>query len=200
MTLEQLRAIMPRCNVSAFLPYLNPALDEFGIDTTERIAMFLAQVAHESSELCQLSENLNYSIAGLMKTWPARFQSVEFTNRYAHMPEKIANYVYADRNGNGDEASGDGFMFRGAGGIQLTGRDAHTAFSSYSGVPLDAMPAWLVIPEGAIRSACWFWQSNGLNTFADTGNFVGVTRRINGGIIGLADRLAYLDVARTALA
>ena len=200
MTLEQLRAIMPRCPVSAFLPYLNPALDEFGIDTTERIAMFLAQVAHESSELCQLSENLNYSIAGLMKTWPARFQSVEFANRYAHMPEKIANYVYADRNGNGDEASGDGFQFRGAGGIQLTGRDTHTAFSSYSGVPIDAMPAWLLSPEGAIRSACWYWQLHGLNALADAGDFTGLTRRINGGIIGLADRLAYLDTARTALA
>ena len=191
---------MPRCNAAVFLPYLNPALDEFQINTPLRVAVFLAQVAHESSELTQLSENLNYSIAGLMKTWPERFQSVEAANRYAHQPEKIANFVYADRMGNGSETSGDGWRYRGAGAIQLTGKSNQQAFSDYSGVPLDAISAWLLQPEGAIRSAGWFWMTSHLNALADSEDFLAVTKRVNGGYTGLADRQEYYRTAQVVLA
>ena len=200
ITADQLRAVMPRCKVSEFLDPLNRAMAEFSINTPARTASFLAQLAHESSQLCTLSENLNYSIAGLMKTWPARFQSVEYANRYAHQPEKIANLIYANRMGNGDEASGDGWKYRGAGGIQLTGKSNQAKCAGYMGVPVDLISAWLLTSEGAVRSAAWFWKVNGLNEIADSGDQMAMRKRVNGGYNGAAEVLAYFNVANKAIA
>lgn len=199
LTEAMLHEIMPRCDAAAYIPYLNPALVEFEINTPARAAMFLAQVAHESSELTQTSENLNYSIAGLMKVWPSRFQSVEMANKYAHQPEKIANFVYANRNGNGDESSGDGWAFRGAGALQLTGRSNQLACANWTGVPPESISEWLRGTQGAITSAGWFWMTNDCNHQADIGDFEALTRKINGGLTGFNSRLEYFNTAQIAL-
>ena len=207
LTQQQFQLILPRCHTETFYPYLQPALTEFGITSDLQTAAFLANVAHESAELRLLVENLNYSVEGLMKTWPSRFQSVAFANQYAHFPERIANYVYAGRMGNGDEESGDGWKFRGVGAIQITGRALHTAFSAYCGVPLDLLGPWLQSPEGALRSAGWFWQKHGLGPVADRDDFDTVCDLINlghkspkvGASLGYAERLAYYTTIKRVL-
>lgn len=135
-----------------------------------------------------------------MKTWPKRFPNVTVANAYARNPQKIANKVYANRMGNGTEASGDGYKFRGRGLIQLTGKDNYTRFAKSIGMTLDEAVAYLETPEGAVASAGWYWDANKLNIYADKGDFVGLTRRINGGTIGLADRKHHYDIALKALA
>lgn len=163
------------------------------------MAAFLAQIAHESGGFNFVQEGLNYSAQGLMKTWPRRFPTLASARPYARNPEKIANKVYANRMGNGPESSGDGFKFRGRGLIQLTGRDNYTRFARSIGRTLDQTVAYLETPEGAVASAAWFWDINKLNVYADKDDFVGLTRRINGGTIGLADRKHHYDIALKAL-
>ncbi len=201
MTLDQLQQILPRAGAMAriYVDHLNAAADEFDINTVERLAPFIANVGHESGQLRAIEENLNYSAQGLMATWPKRFPDLEFATRYARQPEKIANYVYANRNGNGDEASGDGWKYRGAGLIQTTFKNNHAACAAYFDIPLADMQAWLRSPEGACRSAGYFWQTNGINALADAGNQEAICRRINGGTNGLADRLALFEKAREVL-
>lgn len=208
LTEAQLRQAMPHCDAAAYMPYLNPALVEFQINTPLRVASFLANVAHESSELRTLAENLNYSSQGLMKTWPSRFLMFADADRYAYHPEEIANFVYANRMGNGDEASGDGWAHRGLGAIQITGKTAQLAFCTYSGVPPEYITKWLQTPEGAIRSAGWFWMTHGLNQAADTNDFDRVCDLINighatekyGDALGFRSRLAYFNTTRIAIA
>lgn len=180
--------------IDSFLDPLNKTLEHFEINSTNRIAMFLAQVGHESGGLNHTKENLNYKAQGLMNTFPKYFRDVN-PEEYAHNPEKIANRVYANRMGNGNEESGDGFKFCGRGLIQLTGRDNYTRFANDIGMDLDEAVQYLGTPEGAAMSAGWFWSKNGLNALADEGDIVRCTKKINGGTIGLAERTALYEEA-----
>lgn len=166
---------------------LNRFCPQYGIDTMPRMVAFLAQCGHESCGFTALSENLNYSAVALQRVWPKRFNSVT-AEQYARKPEAIANHVYANRMGNGDEASGDGWKFRGKGLIQLTGRDNQTAFAKHAGVSVDVVGGYLLSIDGAVQSACWFWREHGCNVFADRGDITGCTKAINGGLNGLDDR------------
>lgn len=203
ITRGQLLSIMPlasRARADEFLPHLNAAMEEFDIDTHERQSAFLAQAAHESAQLRALVENLNYSAAGLLQTWHRRFTAAEAED-YARHPERIANHVYALRMGNGDEASGDGWLFRGRGIFQVTGRGNYAVCSNdlYGDDRLLESPELLEQPEGACRSAGWFWKSRELNKWADSGDFKTLTLRINGGLNGWQERNAYLARANAAL-
>jgi putative chitinase len=163
-------------------------------DNKRRIAGFLAQLAHESGGFNFVKENLNYSADGLRKTFAKYFPTDELAKAYARQPEKIANRVYANRMKNGDEASGDGFRFRGRGLIQLTGRDNYTRFAASLGISIDETIEYLETPSGAVASAGWFWDNNGLNQFCDKDDFITLTKRINGGTIGLADRKHHYEI------
>ena len=173
---------------------LNKILPDYGIDTPQRVAAFVAQSAHESGNFTALHENLNYKAESLCKVWPKYFNAGN-ANDYAHNPEKIANRAYGGRMGNGDEASGDGFRYCGRGLIQLTGKANYQAFADSIETPVEQIPEFLQTFEGAVQSACWFWESNSLNQYADSGDIVTMTKRINGGTIGLADRQAHYNHA-----
>ncbi len=188
ITLNQLKKIIPtNKEPDAWLKVLLEVLPEYGIDTTQRLAGFLAQTAHESADYKLLEENLNYSAEGLVKTWPKRFTAAT-AGAYARKPEKIANKVYSDRMGNGNEASGDGWYFRGRGIKQLTGRDNYTAFGKSVGMTAEKAAEYCATKKGAVESAAWFWKTNNLSKFADAGDIVGLTKAINGGTIGIDDR------------
>lgn len=159
----------------------------------KRIAGFLAQVMHESNAFRVIIENLNYSADGLRKIFPKYFPTMDLANQYAKQPEKIANRVYANRMRNGDEQSGDGWKFRGRGLIQLTGRDNYTRLAEALEMDIDATVAYLETPNGAVASAGWFWDNNKLNEYCDRNDFIGLTKRINGGIIGLQERQQYYN-------
>ncbi len=161
--------------------------DKFEITTPERVAGFLAQCGHESGGFRFTTENLNYRAEALTRVWPSRFPP-GVAESYAMQPERIANRAYCDRMGNGDEASGDGWKYRGRGLIQLTGKDNYAAFSLGADNEALLKPDLVAEPELAALSAGWFWQTNGLNTLADNKDIVGMTRRINGGTNGLDDR------------
>jgi putative chitinase len=174
---------------------LNKILPDYDINTPQRVAAFIAQSAHESGNFTALHENLNYRAVTLRKVFPKYFPTDEMAAQYAQQPEKIANRVYANRMGNGDEASGDGFRYCGRGLIQLTGKSNYQAFADSVQMSVEDVPAFLATFEGAIQSACWFWESNNLNQYADSGDIVTMTKRINGGTIGLADRQAHYNHA-----
>lgn len=207
LTESQLMKIMPACvDPANWVPALNGAMTRFDITNAKRMAAFLAQIAHESGQLTRLSENLNYSAKRLMQVWPNRFPTTEKALQYERNPEKLANYVYAKRIGNGDEASGDGWNYRGRGIIQLTGRGNYRAAAQGVGLPLEEQPDLLVQPEPAALSAAWFWKSHGLNELADDGNddndtedFRTITKRINGGTVGLKERMALWEEAKGVL-
>ncbi len=167
---------------------LSETCEEFGIDTPFRIAGFLSNVAHESAGFKFVKENLNYSAASLMRVWPSRFPTLEIAQRYAMQPEKIANRAYADRMGNGDEASGDGAKFLGRGLIQLTGKNNYVAYSLACDNEALQHPEIVEEPKYAAESAGWFWNVNRLNALADAQDVKGMCRRINGGFNGLEDR------------
>jgi putative chitinase len=164
-------------------------LPEYEINTPERVAAWLAQCAHESGYFKFLKENLNYKAASLRKVFPKYFPTDELAAQYEKKPEKIANRVYANRMGNGDEASGDGFRYLGRGLIQLTGKNNYTIFAASIDTPLEEIPEYLQTFEGAVQSACWFWEQNNLNKFADSRDIVTMSKRINGGTIGMEDRI-----------
>lgn len=159
------------------------------LNTNNRIAAFMAQCAHESNNFTILRENLNYSAEGLKRTWPSRFKSIGFAQQYARQPEKIANYVYANRLGNGPESSGDGWAHSGKGVIQLTGKDNYIKFGERYNIPLEEVGPYLLTPEGALESAFYYWDINNLNRYADREDMIGLTKAINGGTIGLDDRI-----------
>ena len=161
--------------------------EKYEINTPERVAGFLAQVGHESGGLRFTVENLNYRADALTRVWPSRFPP-GIAESYAMQPEKIANRAYADRMGNGNEASGDGWKYRGRGLIQLTGKDAYAAFSLAADNEALVNPDLVAETELAALSAGWFWSSNGLNALADNKDIVGMTIRVNGGTNGLDDR------------
>jgi putative chitinase len=203
VTIELLRQVCPKTRVATLTPYVEPLNivgQHFGLfQNPKRMAAFLAQIAHESGGFNFVREGLNYSAQGLRKTWPRRFPTLASAQPYARNAEKIANKVYANRMGNGPESSGDGFKFRGRGLIQLTGRENYTRFARSIGRTLDQTVAYLETPEGAVASAGWFWDINKLSVYADKDDFVGLTRRINGGTIGLADRQHHYAIALRAL-
>ena len=167
-------------------------LPEYEINTPQRVASWLAQTAHESGYFKFLKENLNYRATSLRKVFGKYFPTDEMAQDYASRPNKqeaIANRVYANRMGNGDEASGDGFRYLGRGLIQLTGKNNYTLFAASIDTPLEEIPEYLQTFEGAVQSACWFWDQNNLNRFADSGDIVTMSKRINGGTIGMEDRI-----------
>lgn len=171
-------------------------LPEYGIDTAPRVAAFLAQTVHESGGYKILKENLNYRAVTLRKVFPKYFPTDEIAEKYVSMPNKqqaIANKVYSNRIGNGDEASGDGFKFCGRGLIQLTGRSNYQAFADYIDGDIERLPEYLVTFDGAVQSACWFWETNKLNQWADKKDILTLTKKINGGIIGLRDRINHYN-------
>jgi putative chitinase len=177
-------------NVDKYLPWVNMTIVRNDINTPVRQAMFLSQLAHESGSFRAVEENLNYSVEALRRVFRKYFPDDEIAAQYARQPEKIANRVYANRMGNGEESSGDGWKYRGRGLIQLTGKDNYTAFSLQANNEAIIKPELVAQPELAAESAGWFWMLNGLNRLADTGDVRAVTRRINGGFNGLADREA----------
>lgn len=182
----------------AHWPAMERALDVAAINTPLRQAHFMAQLLHESAGFRQLEEGLNYSAAGLMKTWPSRFDSAT-AQAYQRQPERIANRAYADRNGNGPEASGDGWRYRGRGLIQLTGRLNYRRAGLDLGIPLVEQPALAADPKHASLIAAWFWQTAKLNPLADSDQLEAITRRINGGLNGLEDRAKYLTQCKRVL-
>lgn len=201
ITSQQLLQIFPNAGPVAgvFVSALNDAMARFKIQGPLRVAAFLAQVGHESGQLRTLVENLNYSAEGLIRTWPKRFNLVT-ASAVARKPEQIANIVYASRLGNGPAVTGDGWRYRGRGLIQITGWVNYQACGSALGLDLIAHPELLEQPEHAAMSAAWFWSVNGLNELADAGQFDKVTRKINGGLNGQAERVALHNRAAMAFA
>lgn len=199
LTLEQLRQLIPRNPfVQQWHDALSQLLPDYEINTPQRIAAFIAQCAHESGGFTAIKENLNYRAATLRRLFPKYFPTDELANRYASMPNKqeaIANRIYANRMGNGPEESGDGYRFCGRGLIQLTGRNNYTLFAESLEISVEEASEYLETFEGAAQSACWFWESNNLNRFADVGDIRGLTRAINGGFIGLEDRIKHYEHA-----
>ena len=199
LTKDQLKQLLPKNPyIDQWHNALAQLLPDYGIDTPQRIAAFIAQCAHESGNFVFLKENLNYKAATLRKLFAKYFPTDELANEYANKPNKqeaIANRIYANRMGNGDEASGDGFRYCGRGLIQLTGKSNYQAFADSIETPVEQVPEYLATFEGAAQSACWFWESNNLNKWADTGDIKELTRRINGGYIGLEDRIKHYEHA-----
>jgi putative chitinase len=174
-------------------------LPDYDINTVERVACFLGQTMVESGGYRLLVENLNYKAESLMKLWHSHFPTPEIANQYAHHPEQIANRAYAGRMGNGPEESGDGWKFCGRGLIQLTGKANYQKFAESIDTPVDQIPEFLGTFEGAVQSACWFWESNNLNALADNGDVLGLTKKINGGTIGLEERQQHTANAHQIL-
>jgi putative chitinase len=199
MKLEALSKKLP-ASVMAEIPVI---IEKFGIDGPLRLSHFLSQCAHESGNFKFLKENLNYSADGLRKIFPKYFPTLEAANKYARQPEKIANKVYGNRMGNGDEASGDGFKFRGRGYIQLTGKDNYAAFDKFVDDDIMANPD-LVATKYPLTSAAFFFHKNKLWDVCDKGHgddvVLAVTKRVNGGTHGLADRQDKFDLFHSTLA
>jgi len=196
LTLPQLKQMVPgNPHIDDWHEALDQLLDDYEINTPQRVAHFIAQCAHESGSFKFIRENLNYSAQGLVGTFRKYFPTPESARPYERRPEMIANRVYASRMGNGDEASGDGWRYCGRGLIQLTGKDNYTFFAGSLGIPVEEAADYLATFEGAAQSACFFWEQNNLNRFADTNDVKGLTRAINGGQIGLEDRIKHTNHA-----
>jgi len=196
MTNEQLAALGID---SKWLEPLEEAFAKYDISTPKRQAAFIGQCAHESGNFKTLEENLNYKPEALMKVWPSRFPDLPTAMKYAHNQEAIANKVYGGRMGNGVEETGDGWKYHGRGLIQLTGKENYANCGSGIGVDLLGNPGLLNTPEYAAMSAAWFWNKKGLNALADSGDYETMTKRINGGLIGLDDRKAKIAKAEQVL-
>ena len=174
-------------------------LEEYQINTPKRVAAFLAQCGHESGGFVFVTENLNYSASGLMRVFPKYFPTLELAKQYERNPRKIASRVYANRMGNGDEASEQGWLYRGRGILQLTGKDNYFWFGASLDLTPEQASEYLETFEGAAQSACWFWETNKLNKLCDANDFKGLTRAINGGYIGLEDREHHYEIALAML-
>jgi putative chitinase len=198
-----LRAVAPAladADVTVWLAALLPDMRSSGLVTPRRIAAFLGQVAEESGGFTRLEEDLDYTALRLCQVWPSRFPNIDLARPFEHAPEALANHVYAGRLGNGDAASGDGWRFRGAGLIQLTGRTLYAQFAAAVGRAPEDAAAWLATAAGAAASACWYWTIRGhLNELADAWDIAGVTQRVNGGETNLATRIRLSNAALAAL-
>lgn len=192
LTQDQLQQMIPaNPYVEHWHEALIQLLPDYDINTPQRIAGFIAQCAHESNGFTAIKENLNYRPESLMKLFHKYFPTMDSAQAYAHQQEKIANKIYANRMGNSDEASGDGYKFCGRGLIQITGRDNYQSFADSLQMSIDDVPDYLATFEGAAQSACWFWENNNLNKWADAGDILTLTKKINGGTIGLEEREAH---------
>ena len=178
---------------------LQATFDKYEINTPKRQAAFIGQCAHESGNFKTLEENLNYKPEALMRVWPSRFPDLPTAMKYAHDPAKIANKVYGGRMGNGVEETGDGWKYHGRGLIQLTGKENYANCGQALGIDLLSTPNLLTLPEQACLSAGWFWNRKQLNSLADSDDFETMTKRINGGLIGLDDRKAKIAKAMSIL-
>ena len=195
-TKQQLAQMIPGNQyVDHWYEALCDILPEYEINTPHRVAAFLAQCAHESGGFKFLKENLNYKAASLRKVFPKYFTDDATAARYANKGEMIANRVYANRMGNGPEESGDGYRYCGRGLIQLTGKNNYTLFAGSLDISVEECAEYLQTFEGAVQSACYFWESTGLNKEADAGDIKTMTRKINGGYIGLEDRIKHYEHA-----
>jgi putative chitinase len=184
---------------SKWLEPLEATFVKYDINTPQRQAAFIGQCAHESGNFKTLEENLNYSSQALMRVWPSRFPDLATAMKYAYHPEMIANKVYGGRMGNGVEETGDGWKYHGRGLIQLTGKENYANCGSGIGVDLLSNPNLLNTPEYAALSAGWFWNKKGLNALADAQDYETMTKRINGGVLGLDDRKAKIAKALSVL-
>ena len=199
ITKEQLSQLIPKNPyLDQWYEALSVLLPDYEINTPNRIAAFIAQCAHESASFTALHENLNYRAETLSKVWPKKFPPA-VAQQYAHKPEAIANLAYASRMGNGNEASGDGWRYCGRGLIQLTGKDNYTAFADSIGITPEEVSDYVQTFEGAAQSACWFLETNNLNQYADSGDIETMTKRINGGTLGLEDRKKHYEHAKHIL-
>lgn len=206
-TSEKLSKLLPGNRyVEPWFTALSLVLPEYEINTKARVAAFIAQTGHESLNFTALQENLNYSAKGLTRVWPKKFPPA-IAAQYAHKPERIANRAYANRMGNSTEASGDGWRYRGRGLIQLTGKTNYSWFAESIETPLEDIPAYLETFEGAVQSACWYWETNNLNMWVDINDFDGLSDMINrghktpniGDAIGYSDRLSRYRKALSVL-
>ena len=195
-TRDQLAQMIPKNPyIDHWFQALTDILPEYEITTPQRVAAFLAQCAHESGGFVFLKENLNYKAASLRRVFPKYFSDDATAAQYAGKGEMIANRVYANRMGNGPEESGDGFRYCGRGLIQLTGKNNYTFFAGSLDIPVEEASEYLQTFEGAVQSACFFWETNKLNQWADAGDILTLTKRINGGTIGLEDRIKHYQHA-----
>ena len=199
LTLSQLKQLLPK---NPYVEHWHHALEQlfpdYDINTPKRMAAFIAQCSHESGGFMVLKENLNYKAATLRKIFPKYFPNDQIAQEYASRPNNqisIASNFYDNRMGNGDEASQEGWKFCGRGLIQLTGKSNYQAFADSLEMNINDVPEYLATFEGAAQSACWFWETNKLNQWADAGDILTLTKRINGGTIGLEDRKKHYDHA-----
>jgi putative chitinase len=196
LSLSQLKQMIPG---NPYIEHWHSALEiilpDYDINTPKRIAAFIAQCAHESGNFRAIKENLNYRAVTLRKIFPKYFPTDELAAQYAGKPEKIANKVYGGRMGNGPEESGDGWRYCGRGLIQLTGKDNYTRYAQSLEISVEEASEHLTTFEGCVQSAAWFWESNNLNQWADKGDILTLTKRINGGTIGLEDRIKHYNHA-----
>lgn len=202
LTKDQFYAICSdaaKANIDKYYDSLVSAMSTYGITTNNQQAMFLVQLLHESGRLSVVMENLNYSADGLLRTFPKYYRNTAEANAHARQPQKIASRVYANRMGNGDEASQEGWKYRGRGLIQITGKNNYSGFSKSSGVDVLSNPDYLTTPDGAAASAAWFWKVNGLNSYADNQDIKGASVRINGGTNGLDDRIKLWNHAKAVI-
>ena len=193
--IKKFKTLFPNCkNAEEICNLMDNLLSQEGIDTKERVNSFLAQCGHESGGFTRFVENLNYSAKGLRATFPRYFPDDITAVAYERKPEKIANKVYANRMNNGNESSGDGWKFRGRGPIQLTGKANYEMFSKDTSIDLIQNPD-LVLTDNTVllKTAIWFWNKNKLNEFADKKDIKSMTKRINGGFIGLEERQHNFD-------
>jgi putative chitinase len=178
---------------------LNELLPKYDINTRFRVAGFLAQCGHESNDFNALTENLNYGAKGLMATFKKYFPTMELAKQYERQPEKIANLVYSNRMGNGNEASGDGWKYRGRGAIQLTGHDNYAGFAKYINKSIDETVEYCTTLKGSIESSCWYWKVNNINSACDANDIKLMTKKINTGLLGLPERNQRFEINKVIL-
>ncbi len=196
LTVAQLKQMVPGITYADhWHEALTQLLPDYEINTPKRVAAFIAQCAHESGGFKFLKENLNYKAESLVKVFPKYFKDIATAKAYEKQPAKIANKIYGGRMGNGDEASGDGYRYCGRGLIQLTGKDNYSWFAASLEISVEEAAEYLETFEGAAQSACWFWENNNLNSLADRGDILAMTKKINGGTIGLEDRIKHYNHA-----
>lgn len=197
--IDQLKQAIPRASskdIDKFVSPLSSVMTTYKIDTPKRIAAFIAQIAHESQNMSKLVENLNYSAPRLMAVFPKRFKTIEFANKYANNPVALGNYVYANRYGNGDEASGDGYKYRARGLMHHTFKDNYKELTKDLKNDYVSNPNDLFLPFHASLGAAWFWSKRGCNELADDSDFKAITIKINGGLNGYDDRQFHWANAR----
>lgn len=200
ITKDLIVALFPKAkDIDVLTESMIALFPKYELNTVNRIAGFLAQCSHESADFTLSKENLNYSSEGLLKVFPKYFKTNTEAVAYARKAEKIANKVYANRYGNGDEASGDGYRYSGKGFIQLTFKDNYKAFAKDINIEMKDVVEYLLSTKGALESALWYWKTRNLNKYCDSDDIKGMSKVVNGGTIGLEDRTARYEKYKKAL-